>query len=82
MRLNRTQQGIAAEEIHGGNAMEHEMIDSIELARRWSLPTSWVREHTRARALDPIPHIRFGKYVRFRRGSPELNRWLEKRISR
>jgi hypothetical protein len=53
-----------------------ELIDSNELARRLSLPASWVRSHTRARTLDEIPCIRFGKYVRFRWGSPELERWI------
>jgi hypothetical protein len=28
-----------------------------------ALPESWVREHTR---LNDIPHIRFGRYVRYR----------------
>ena len=56
--------------------MRYEIIDSVELARRWVLPTSWVREHVRSRVTDPIPHIRFGRYVRFRWGSPELKGWL------
>jgi hypothetical protein len=56
-----------------------EIIDCTELARRWSLPVTWVRDHVRARAKDPIPHLRFGKYVRFRWGSPELDEWLAAR---
>lgn len=59
-------------------AAEYEMIDSTTLAERWCLPESWVREHVRSRTSDPIPHVRFGKYVRFRWASPELNRWLER----
>ncbi len=58
-----------------------EIIDSDELARRWNLPPSWVREQVRARAADPIPHLRFGRYVRFAWGSPELAGWLERRRS-
>src|SRR5208283_3922909 len=50
---------------------QYEFIDSKELAARWALPESWVREQVRSRAADPLPHIRFGKYVRFRWGSPE-----------
>jgi hypothetical protein len=57
-----------------------EFIDSKELALRWNLPESWVREQVRARSADPIPHMRFGKYVRFRWGSPELEAWAERRI--
>jgi len=34
----------------------------------------------RSRSADPIPHVRFGKYVRFRWGSPELEDWAERRI--
>jgi hypothetical protein len=54
----------------------YEIIDSVELARRWVLSASWVRDHVRSRTTDPIPHIRFGRYVRFRWGSPELEGWL------
>jgi hypothetical protein len=31
-----------------------------------ALPESWVRGHVRDGATDPIPHLRFGRYVRFR----------------
>jgi len=60
--------------------MTYEFIDSKELASRWGLPESWIREHVRDRSADPIPHVRFGKYVRFRWGSPELEDWAERRI--
>lgn len=62
-----------------GNCMEFEIIDSDELARRWNLPATWVREQCRTRCLDPIPHIRLGRYVRFRWASPELREWLARR---
>jgi len=58
-----------------------ELIDALELARRWSLPASWIREQTRNRAIDPLPHIRFGKYVRFQWLCPELEQWLNRRRS-
>lgn len=57
-----------------------EFIDSRELALRWNLPESWVRDQVRRRTSDPLPHIRFGKYVRFRWNSPELEDWAERRI--
>jgi hypothetical protein len=47
----------------------YEFIDSKELASRWNLPESWVREQVRARSADSLPHVRFGKYVRFRWGT-------------
>jgi hypothetical protein len=56
-----------------------ELIDAAELAKRWSLPVSWIREQTRSRASDPLPHVRFGKYVRFAWLSPELEQWLNRR---
>jgi hypothetical protein len=59
---------------------QYEFIDCRELAVRWSLPESWVRDQVRSRAADPLPHVRFGKYVRFRWGSPELESWAERRI--
>ena len=63
---------------------QYEFIDSKELALRWNLPESWVREQVRSRSketvLDTLPHVRFGKYVRFRWGSPELEGWAERRI--
>jgi hypothetical protein len=58
----------------------YEFIDSKDLALRWNLPESWVREQVRTRSADPLPHIRFGKYVRFRWGSSELEDWAERRI--
>jgi hypothetical protein len=55
-------------------------IDCEELARRLCLPVSWVRDQVRARAEDPIPHARIGKYVRFKWGSPELEAWISRRM--
>jgi len=57
----------------------YEIIDSKELARRWALPESWIRDQVRTRAVDKIPHLAFGRYRRFRWGSPELQQWLERR---
>jgi hypothetical protein len=56
-----------------------EVLDAGELAARLKLPKSWIQEATRSRAVDPIPCLRFGRYVRFRWGSPELTEWLERR---
>jgi len=71
-------QSVAVAEID--HHQQYEFIDSKELALRWNLPESWIREQVRSRAIDPIPHVRFGKYVRFRWGSPELEGWAERRI--
>lgn len=58
-----------------------EVLTPAELAKRWNLPESWVYEHVRARAADPIPHLRLGKYVRFQWNSPALREWWSRRQS-
>ena len=59
----------------------YEVIDAEELAKRWRLPVTWIREQTRTRSGDPLPCIRFGRYVRFEWGSPKLVAWFERRRS-
>jgi len=49
----------------------YEVVDAIELAQRWRVPVSWIREQTRDRASDPLPCVRLGRYVRF---EPEVSR--------
>jgi hypothetical protein len=58
-----------------------ELIDSPELAARWRVPESWIRNHTRARTpkAERIPCVRLGRYVRFEWGSPQLTEWLAKK---
>jgi hypothetical protein len=55
-----------------------EIIDSEELARRWRVPESWVRSYSRERCgeNERIPHLKFGRYVRFEWGSEALEAWL------
>jgi len=55
-----------------------EVIDAAELAKRLSLPESWIRDQVRTRAIDPIPCFRFGRYVRFEWLHPELANWLQR----
>jgi hypothetical protein len=62
-----------------GTALRCEIIDSVELAKRWAVPETWIREQVRSRALDPMPHVRLGKYVRFEWGSEPLNAWWARR---
>jgi hypothetical protein len=65
---------------NGLQTLQYEFIDSKELGKRWALPESWIREQVRSRSADPLPHVRFGKYVRFRWGGPELEAWARRRI--
>jgi hypothetical protein len=62
------------------SASGYPFIDSQELARRWDVPVSWIRDRVRKRTEDPLPHVSLGKYVRFLWGSPELQAWIERRI--
>jgi hypothetical protein len=64
----------------GGNGSS-ELIDSAELAKRWRVPESWIRNRTRARTPkeECIPCVRLGRYVRFEWGSHRLQDWLEKK---
>lgn len=55
--------------------MSYEVIDSPELAKRWGLPESWIRDRVRSRAPDAIPHVKVGRYIRFEWGSPDLESW-------
>ena len=61
--------------------MPIEIIDSKELASRWGVPESWVRSYSRERCPkdERIPHLQFGRYVRFEWGSPSLEAWIAKR---
>ncbi len=63
----------------GASHTPFEVIDSHELAERWRVPETWVREQTRSRATDPLPHVRLGKYVRFEWGSAALEEWWRRR---
>ncbi len=58
-----------------------ELIDSAELAARWRLPESWIRNRTRSRTPkdERIPCVRLGRYVRFEWGSSRLEAWLAKK---
>lgn len=59
--------------------MTPEIIDAAELAKRWNLTESWIRDQVRSRAKDPLPHLRFGAYVRFEWNDPALAEWLNRR---
>jgi predicted DNA-binding transcriptional regulator AlpA len=60
---------------------QYEIIDTPEVARRLNLPETWIWDSTRRRAhdRDPIPCLRFGRYVRFEWLCPELKAWIERR---
>ena len=49
------------------------LLNARELAYTLGVPETWVREHTRA---GNIPHVRLGRYARYRREDVEA--WLER----
>lgn len=83
-----TLSGAAGPTDHDGRALgapilasSLEVIDSSELAKRLTVPESWIRSRTnRKRTNDPIPHYRLGRYIRFSWGSAELSDWLERQL--
>jgi hypothetical protein len=58
-----------------------EVVTAEELANRLKVPVSWIREQTRGRAIDPIPHVKLGRYRRFCWGSPDLDKWWIRRLA-
>jgi len=50
-----------------------EKIDCAELARRWGVRETWVRNHVRRGCKDMIPHRKLGSNVVFEWGSEALN---------
>jgi len=43
-----------------------ELLTVSEIASTLKVPVSWVYERTRKSGSDRIPHIKLGKYLRFR----------------
>jgi len=62
----------------GRSAFDYAYLNSAQFAKYLNISEPWVRDGVRTSAKEIIPHARFGKYVRFRLGSPELELW-EKR---
>lgn len=51
------------------------LLDAKAAAQLLGVPSSWVLAQARA---DRIPHVRFGRYVRF--DGEELERWWRARM--
>jgi excisionase family DNA binding protein len=47
------------------------LLNADEVAALLSVPVRWVREHTRG---GLIPHVRLGRYIRYRR--PTVLAWI------
>jgi excisionase family DNA binding protein len=57
------------------NHFEHELLTVPEIASALKVPLSWVYERTRRSGSDRIPHIKLGKYLRFRWAA--VRQWLD-----
>ncbi len=56
-----------------------ELLDAAQLAERLNLPETWIREQSRSRTQDKIPHVKFGKHCRYEFRSPSLEAWISRR---
>jgi hypothetical protein len=55
-----------------------EVLEASQLAERLRVKKSWILEQTRSRAIDPIPHLKLGKYCRFVLNE-DFFKWLARR---
>ena len=53
-----------------------DILTPDELAQRLKTSRSWVREMTRSRQRNPIPHYKVGRYLRF--NWTDVCEWLER----
>jgi len=56
----------------------NQLLKPQELAHILGVPVSFVYDRTRQNSPDPIPHFKFGKYVRFELA--QVQAWLAERI--
>ena len=65
----------------GGTPQESREAETLltvqEVAALLKVPVSWVYEHARARGKKRLPHLKIGKYLRFR--SQDIVEWLDTR---
>ena len=57
-----------------------DFLDFGGLATRLGTSEQWVRRNVRRTyTRDPIPHLRFGRMIRFVWDSPQMQEWIERR---
>lgn len=57
-------------------SLQAELLTVSEVAHLLKVPVSWVYKHSRARGAERIPHVKLGKYLRFRES--EVRMWIDK----
>lgn len=51
-----------------------EILTLDEFAERYKVPKTWIYNRTRRGNPDPIPHLKVGRYVRFR--VSDVEKWF------
>jgi len=64
-----------AEVFVGSRLASHELLTVSDVATFLQVSKSWVYERTRRRGAERLPHLKVGKYLRFRWN--EIERYLE-----
>jgi Helix-turn-helix domain len=59
-----------------GESCEFGLQTVTEIAAALKVPVTWVYERTRRRGPEQMPHLKIGKYLRFRPN--EVADWLER----
>jgi excisionase family DNA binding protein len=57
-----------------------ELLTVTEIASALRVPASWVYERTRRRGRERMPHLKIGKYLRFRLN--EVRTWIDQGAAR
>lgn len=65
---------VETRQIPGVSSESDPLLTVHEVAALLRVPTSWVYERTRRRGNERLPHIKIGKYLRFR--TAEIQRYL------
>ena len=68
-------QSIAGDGKPQGSLEAETLLTVQEVAALLRVPVSWVYERTRRRGSERLPHVKVGKYVRFR--PAEIEAYLE-----
>jgi excisionase family DNA binding protein len=79
MKLSTQQSTIAAQRVWPGPedaGLQIDLLTVADIAALLKVPVSWVYEHTRRRGVERMPHLKLGKYLRFR--EREVLDWLDK----
>lgn len=57
--------------------MQPERLLTVEeVSALLQVPESWIYKHTRRRAPERLPHVKLGKYIRFRQS--EISSFIER----